>query len=117
VEGDWEYVGRLVVGAERGWSVEGAPPRPCRGPSAWFAAVVPDLGAGVSLTLGVMSRKRNDTCWILVGSLFLSGGPSEFTLRVDGFEDEYRFECDSQGALGLGEPVCFGLYENWQAET
>jgi len=117
VEGDWEYVGRLVVGAEPGRPVEGAPPRRCRGPSAWFAVVVPDRGAGVSLTLRVMSRKRNDTCWILVGSLLLMAGPSESTLRVDGFEDEYRFECDSQGALGLGEPVRFDLYENWQAET
>jgi len=114
VKDNWEYVGRLVVGAWADRPVEEPPSRPCRGPSAWFAAVVPDLGAGVSLTLGVMSRKRNDTCWILVGSLLLMAGPSESTLRVDGFEDEYRFECDSQGALGLGEPVRFDLYENWR---
>jgi len=117
VEGDWEYVGRLVVGAEPGRPVEGAPPRRCRGPSAQFTAVVPDPGPRIALPLRVMSRKRNDTNWNQIGSLLLMAGPSESTLRVDGFEDEYRFECDPPGFLGLAQPVQFDLYEKWLQES
>ena len=112
----WEYLGRLVLGADPKWLVQKPAPWRCRGPVAHFFAIASGLDPGFPLTLSVLSRKLTDTRWIATGSCWSIAVPSESVIRAGDFQDEYRFEFDSSELPEFSDAILVDLYENWRPE-